>query len=204
MRKRTKSADDLRLELELALETTGEEGDVALAVVAGVGDVPDHVEHGAARAGQDGHEREELPQPAVLDDGPDVRPERHERRADAGNGRDGEEYGEPVRGPVDFGDGAAWQVAAEPVPDRFRGGGAGVSCKYWGGYIYIYQEVYSPRGEVKSHGVGVGNSEFASRGLEEQEDRGGLQSELVVDNRLEKSKSEGDFRKGTKIVYIQT
>lgn len=63
--------------------------------------------------------------------------------------------------------------------------------KYGDAYIYISQEGYSPRGEVKSHGVAVGNSELASRGLEEQQDRGGLQSELVVDKRLEKCKSEG-------------
>lgn len=90
---------------------------MALAIVACVGDVTDYVEHRAACATQDGHEREELPQPAVLDDGADVRPEGHQRRAYAGHRREGEEDGEPVRGPVDLGDGAAWQVAADPVPD---------------------------------------------------------------------------------------
>lgn len=81
---------------------------MALAVMAGVGDVSDHVKHGAARATQDGHEREELPQPAVLDDGPDVRPERHERRADAGHRYEREDYGEPVRRPLHLGDRASW------------------------------------------------------------------------------------------------
>lgn len=131
----TESTDDLRLELELALEAAGEEGDVALAVVACVGDVTDYVEHRAAGAAQDGHERQELPQPAVLDDGADVRPERHERRADAGHGGEGEENGEPVRGPVDLGDGAAWQVTADPVPDGFGRWGANVYLVSIGSYI---------------------------------------------------------------------
>jgi hypothetical protein len=47
---------------------------------------------------------------------------------------------------------------------------------------------YSPSGEIKSQGVGVGHSELASRGLEEQENRGCLQAELVMDRRLEISK----------------
>lgn len=132
---------------------------MALAVVACVGDVPNYVEHRAACAAQDGHERDELPQPSVLNDGADVWPERHERGADAGHRRQGEDDGEPIRGPVDLGDGASWQVAGDPVPDGLGG--------------------WCTRGEVKSHGVGVGNSELSSRGLEEQENGGSLQSELV-------------------------
>lgn len=108
---------------------------MALAIVACVGDVANNVKHRAACASQDGHERDELPQPAVLHDGPDVWPERHERSSDASNRCEGEEYGEPVRWPVDFGDGPSWQVPSDPIPDRFRGRGTDVYCKH--GDVYI-------------------------------------------------------------------
>lgn len=108
---------------------------MTLAIVACVGDVANNVEHRAACAGQDGHERDELPQPAVLDDGSDVRPERHERRSDASNRREREEYGEPVGGPVDFRGGAPWQIPSDPVPDRFCCRVADVSCKHRDVYI---------------------------------------------------------------------
>lgn len=53
----THEGDDLRLDLELTLESTGDEGDVAVTIVTGVGHVADSVEHGTADAGKDSYER---------------------------------------------------------------------------------------------------------------------------------------------------
>jgi hypothetical protein len=133
---RTKSTNDLRLELELALEATSEEGDMTLSVVAGVRDIPDVVEHGAARAAQNNHQGDELPQPAVLNDRANERPGSHQGCDDSSNSRECHDDGEPVCGSVDFGNWTSWQVSADPVPDRLGRWCTGVTCKY-GGMQYI-------------------------------------------------------------------
>lgn len=148
---RTKSTDDLRLELELALEATGEERDMTLAIMASVGDVTDYVEHRATCASQDNHQGDELPQPSVLYDRPNIRPGRHEGRGDSGNGREREDYGEPVCGPVDFGDWTSWQITTDPVPNRFRGWRTDVSCKQGSVYISSRKATHP---EVKSNRTG--------------------------------------------------
>jgi hypothetical protein len=68
----THSGNDLRLETELVLETAGEVGETALAVVASVGHLADVVEHVSAGEKQDKNQADGGPQVAVLDDGKDV------------------------------------------------------------------------------------------------------------------------------------
>lgn len=123
---------------------------MAFAIVASVGNISDDIEHGAACASQDDHEGNKLPKSPVLDDGADVWPERHDGCAYASHGHEREHYSEPVRGPVNFGDGAAWQMASDPVSDRLRGGRTIVS---------VSTRTSIPRGksthpEVKSNRTG--------------------------------------------------
>lgn len=124
---------------------------MALAVMAGIGDIPDHVEHCATCAAQNSHQRDELPQPPVLEDGPDVRPGCHKGGGDSGNTSDREHDGEPVCGPVDFGYWTSWQVPAHPVPDRFCGWCSGVSGKYGGIHMSCSKGTHP---EVKSNRTG--------------------------------------------------
>lgn len=68
----TNGSNDLCLEAELVLETAGEVGETALAIVTSVGHLADVVEHVSAGEEQDKDQADSGPQVAVLDDGKDV------------------------------------------------------------------------------------------------------------------------------------
>lgn len=118
---------------------------MAFAIMAGVGNVSDHVEHGAACASQDDHEGDELPQSSMLDDGSDVRPERYNCCANASHGHEREHYGEPVRRPVDFGHRASWQMAGNPVSNRLGGGRTNAFVRIKCGYMSLEEVVLTQR-----------------------------------------------------------
>lgn len=62
----------MSLKTELVLETAGEVGETALAIVSSVGHLADVVEHVSASEEQDENQADGGPQVAVLDDGKDV------------------------------------------------------------------------------------------------------------------------------------
>lgn len=68
----THSSNDLRLETKLVLETAGEIGETALAIVTGIWNLADVVEHVSAGEEQDENQADGGPEVAVLDDGKDV------------------------------------------------------------------------------------------------------------------------------------
>lgn len=72
-RRLTHGSNNLGLETELVLETTGEVGDSALAVACDVRDLADVVEHVATGEEKDGDQADCGPEVAALDDGEDIR-----------------------------------------------------------------------------------------------------------------------------------
>jgi hypothetical protein len=71
-RKLTHSSNDLGLETELVLETTGEVADTALAISSDVGNLADVVEHVSAGEEQNSDQADGSPEVAVLDDREEV------------------------------------------------------------------------------------------------------------------------------------
>lgn len=70
--KLTHGSNNLSLETELVLETTGKVGDSALAVACNVGDLADVVEHVATGEEEDSDQADGGPEVAALEDGEDI------------------------------------------------------------------------------------------------------------------------------------
>lgn len=114
----THGSDNLSLETELVLETTGEVGNTALAVACNVGDLADVVEHVATGEEQDGDQADCGPEVAALKDGQSV-------WSSNGKGGHGTEDGNSGCDDLDVVDGTdngrsrARYMAREPGVDRF-------------------------------------------------------------------------------------
>jgi len=127
----THGSDNLSLETELVLESTGEVGNTALAVACNVGDLADVVEHVATGEEQDGDQADCGPEVAALDDREDV-------RESYGASGDGSEDGYGGGDDLDIVDGTndrrsgTCDMASEPGVDGFGSDDTGMgSVKAW-------------------------------------------------------------------------
>lgn len=113
----THGRDDLRLDTQLALEPSREVRNAPLLVLRDVGNLPNVVEHVAAREQNDSDKRYRRPQVAVLDDGLNVAGRGGNEGHDAGDSDRGDHNAHPVDRPADRGVRAVRSVARKPVAD---------------------------------------------------------------------------------------
>lgn len=152
-------SNDLRLKTELVAEASGKIAESTFSIALNIWGLPDVVEHMSAGEEQHGDQAECSPQVAVLEHRRDIWPGDRDKR-DATEHEDGHGADlDPVDGAGDGGLGSiGGDLARDPVVDLFGG--------------------LRARGEVEADGLGVRLCVGANGGVEEEEDRCGLEHHL--------------------------
>ena len=169
----------MSLKTELVLEAASEVSEAALAVVASVGHLADVVEHVSAGEEQDENQADGSPQVAVLNDGKNVwRSDSEEGEDTDDSGCDGDDL-EIVDRTLDRWVRGVGKVTAQPSVNRL--GLVGTDARE----MLVFRArmdmgtEYLPREEVEACGRGVSLRVGSSGGMEEEQNRRGLQLQLI-------------------------